>query len=97
MLTEIRETYRQHDYLLDPHTAVGMSVARNHLQADEPMVCLATAHPAKFGGAIEEALGSDIARHPVLEAIRDLPTRCEVLPATVQAVRNYIRDHIESS
>ena len=90
----IRDTYRGHGYLLDPHTAVGVAVAQRFLRPDEPMVCLATAHPAKFPDAIREALGEDLARHPSIEGLRDLPTRCTVLPATREAVQEFMRGHL---
>ncbi len=42
--------------LLCPHSAVGVHVAEDHLGAT-PMITLATAHPAKFPDAVEEASG----------------------------------------
>ena len=89
----IKRYYREHDYLLDPHTAVGVSVAEQHLCPDEPMICLATAHPAKFPQAIADALGEDIARHPSLEALKNAPTRCVTLPNDLEAIRTYIKDN----
>ena len=65
----IRKYYREFGYLLDPHTAVGVTVAERHLSADTPTLCLATAHPAKFKDAIVQALGADVARHPALDAL----------------------------
>jgi threonine synthase len=89
-LEVIRRYHRDHGYLLDPHSAVGVAVAEQHLSEYEPMICLATAHPAKFPDAIRDAVGADIARHPSLEAIRDAPTRCEQIPADESAVRAYL-------
>lgn len=89
----IRRYYREHGYLLDPHTAVGVYVAEQHLDANEPMICLATAHPAKFPQAIAEALGEDVARHPILDALRDAPTRCVTLPNDLAAIRGYIEEN----
>ena len=86
----IAEMHRSHGYLLDPHTAVGVCVALEHMAADEPMICLATAHPAKFGEAVLRATGKDLAHHPIIDALQGQPTRCEVLPAEVQRVRDYI-------
>jgi threonine synthase len=40
-----------------PHTAVGVAVARQHLRPGVPMVTLATAHPAKFPDAVQDAIG----------------------------------------
>ncbi len=42
--------------LLCPHSAVGVHVAQDHL-GTTPMVTLATAHPAKFPDAVEQASG----------------------------------------
>jgi threonine synthase len=55
-----------------------------------PLICLATAHPAKFPEAIREATGQDLARHPAIDALAGLPTRCEVLPFAREAVRAFI-------
>lgn len=43
--------------LLCPHSAVGVKVADEQRKADTPMITLATAHPAKFPAAVEEASG----------------------------------------
>jgi len=89
----IKRYYREHGYLLDPHSAVGVFVAEQHLQVDVPMICLATAHPAKFPQAIADALGEDVARHPSLEALKNAPTRCVTLPNDLEAIRAYIKEH----
>lgn len=53
----IGETYERTGYLLDPHTAVGWSVAEDLAATDGPTVVLATAHPAKFPDVVAEATG----------------------------------------
>jgi threonine synthase len=58
------------------------------------MICLATAHPAKFGQAIKDATGRDTARHPAIEALKSLPTRCELLPSSVETMREYIASKV---
>ncbi len=89
-LATIKRYHETHGYLMDPHTAVGVYVAEPHIRADEPMICLSTAHPAKFSAAIEQATGRDLARHPILDALRDAPTRCDRLPNDENAVREYV-------
>ena len=56
MLEMISSVYKDSDYLMDPHTAIGLDAAR-HCRAnlETPMVTLATAHPAKFPDAVREA------------------------------------------
>ena len=146
VLATIKKYYEQYDYLLDPHTAVGVTVAdrlrgepdasarvpltsrdaqasgalecggpdaalaplsgssdagrssrvpgKSGVDAaalqNDPIVCLATAHPAKFAAAIVKATGKDLAHHPSLDALAALPTRCQVLPNDKTAVRQFI-------
>jgi len=92
-LAAIRDTWGRHGYLLDPHTAVGVAVAQRAGMGESPLICLATAHPAKFPEAIRRAIGEDLARHDILEALRDAPTRCETVPADTARVRDFIASH----
>jgi threonine synthase len=81
-LTTIRAFWETYSYLLDPHSAVGVAVGLAHLSdAGAPMICLATAHPAKFRKAILQATGLDLAHHPIIDALNNLPTRVQVVPA----------------
>lgn len=86
-LETIKRISEDHNYVVDPHTAVGMNIAAQHLNeaSEVPMVCLATAHPAKFEDVMAKA-GLSVS-HPTLTALRDLPTRKTVLPASVEQVR----------
>ena len=96
-LATIRKTHNQYGYLLDPHSAVGVHVAKPYLLSDVPMICLATAHPAKFGRAIHDATGKDLAHHPILDALVNLPTRCAILPARDVEIRRYMEDQMKNS
>lgn len=58
----IKSVLKDSGYLLDPHTAVGVAVAREMKSSTAPMVVLATAHPAKFPDAVMNASG----QHPEL-------------------------------
>ena len=90
-LAAIREYWDKYRYLLDPHTAVGVAVGSRFLDAAAPMICLATAHPAKFGDAVIRATGQDLAHHPILDALAELPTRMQVVPANKEAVAAIVR------
>ncbi len=60
--------------LLCPHSAVGVKVANEQRHAGTPMITLATAHPAKFPAAVEEASGT---RPPLPDRMSDLYERSE--------------------
>ncbi|MBF0181100.1 MAG: threonine synthase [Magnetococcales bacterium] len=87
-LHRIHATWMAHGILLDPHTAVGVEAAREF----PGMICLATAHPAKFGMAVERAIGMPPAMPPALEGLLSLPARCRVVAPETEAVRKCIRE-----
>jgi threonine synthase len=90
-LATIRAVHDDLGVLVDPHTAVGIAAARSQRRgADVPMVCVATAHPAKFPDAVERATGI---RPPLPERLADLmdrEERCDVLPADLATVQAYV-------
>ncbi len=87
-LDQIRATYAQCGYILDPHTATGVRAAQGHADA----ICLATAHPAKFGEAVTLAIGREAPPPPSLQGLLEKETRCARLEASETAIRAYIRD-----
>ena len=73
-------------------TSKGLYFRAADLPADVPVVTLATAHPAKFGDAVEAAIGT---RAPLPERIAGLMEREEryaTLPATFEAVTAYVAE-----
>lgn len=59
----IRRVYGTCGYVLDPHTAVGCLAAEKfaeEIKTEEPVIILATAHPAKFPGIVEPLIGHEI-------------------------------------
>lgn len=93
-LDTIKRYHEQYHYLLDPHTAVGVSVGEKHLEKDIPMICLATAHPAKFSKAIQDATGQDLAHHEILDRLEKAETRCKVLPADEHSIRAFMEENV---
>lgn len=94
-LRTIKEYWEKYGYLLDPHTAVGVSVGRRLCDDAYPLIALATAHPAKFGEAIRNATGQDLAHHPEIDRLHGAPTRVQQIPADPQAVTAFIRKAVE--
>ncbi|MGF7159714.1 threonine synthase [Rhodoligotrophos appendicifer] len=77
--------------LIDPHTAVGLAAAAT-LPSDDatPIITLATAHPAKFPDAVEDATG---ARPSLPERLADLlgrPERVVTFSRNLSDIQKYI-------
>lgn len=83
----IGDVFRESGYLMDPHTAVAIHVARAYRRAsgdETPMLIASTASPFKFSNAVLSALGdtspaddaserlSELTGWPVPEALRGL-------------------------
>jgi threonine synthase len=86
----IARTLAETGELLCPHTAVGVAVAERHL-GPEPMITLATAHPAKFPEAVQAATGRRPALPARLADLFDRPERVTDLPADLGALQALIR------
>jgi threonine synthase len=77
-------------YLLDPHTAVGVRAALDSGISGCEHVCLATAHPAKFGDAVKLATGMEPELPPGLQGLDALPSRCENMNAELGLIRAFV-------
>ncbi|WP_295812117.1 threonine synthase [uncultured Nitratireductor sp.] len=93
----IGAVWDENGYLLDPHTATGVKVARALPAAVSPMVVLSTAHPAKFPAAVEEASGI---RPALPEWLGDLMSRKEsftVLSSDLRMLQDHISRHARAA
>ena len=95
-------------YILDPHSAIGVEAALRSIQRAPPPgtthVALATAHPAKFSKAVEEALGSekDFQFRSLLPeqfiGLEELEKRKYYFKKSegIEGLRNFIREQVPS-
>ena len=93
----IGKTWRRHNYILDPHTAVGVGVAEEY-QKKNPgsvIVSLATAHPAKFPEAVKSAIGFEPELPPALAGLYQRPEKYEVLPAELPRIQRFVREKVK--
>jgi threonine synthase len=92
----IAEVYDKTEYLLDPHSAVGVRSARAvRRRRDIPMITLATAHPAKFPDAVMKAgypHKPDLPHH--MADLFEREERFTVLPNELSAVQGFVVDNI---
>jgi threonine synthase len=91
---QIAATLKATGLTVDPHTATGLHAGREgRRDPATPLVCLSTAHPAKFLDAVEQATGSRPILPPRLAALMDLPERMTELPNDLAAVQAHVRAH----
>jgi threonine synthase len=86
----IRSTLASTGYLLDPHTATAVHVAKAHADPSTPMIVLATAHPAKFPVAVEDASGVAPKLPPWLDGMMQREENYTVLPSDLKMVEDHI-------
>ncbi|MGM7697283.1 threonine synthase [Microbacterium sp. A84] len=91
-LSTIREFSANNGVLLDPHTADGAKVARDHVEDGVPMLVLETAKPAKFADLITEALGTTIELDAETRALLDAPQRVVEMAHDEQQLRAFISE-----
>jgi threonine synthase len=90
-LATIRAVYDDLGVFVDPHTAVGVAAARQQRsRLDVPMVCVGTAHPAKFPDAVEQATGIRPALPARLADLEERQERFDVLPAALDVVQSHV-------
>lgn len=96
-LTAIRNTFERFGVVVDPHTADGLRVGREHRDPKVPLVCIETALPAKFAAIIREALGNDPDRPAAYAHLETRPQHFTALPADVARVKAYIAEHAQAT
>jgi threonine synthase len=89
----IADLWREAGYLLDPHTAIGVHVAKSRDDGSVPMVVLGTAHPAKFPDAVEKACGVRPELPDNLKNMMAAEERQQVLAAEQGVVERFIEEH----
>merc|ERR1712039_584484 len=88
----MRRCLDEHAYLVDPHTAVAMATAWDHVgnsQNDRPVAVLATASPCKFEAAVTKAIGAE--RWAAYQGSKDFPEEGRrVMAATERPFRTFL-------
>jgi threonine synthase len=92
----IRSVFDRTEYLLDPHTAIGVDAARKtRRRQDIPMVILATAHPAKFPEAVRKAgQDADPALPHHMQDLFEREERYTVLPQDLAKVQQFVAANV---
>ena len=93
-LATMKDVYQKSAMLIDPHTAVGLSAARQSVGVNYPkgqsIITLATAHPAKFPDAVRRATGQTPQLPEHLADLMSRPERIVSLPNNLKAVQAFV-------
>jgi len=82
--------HKNTDYLIDPHTAVGVYAAQSSGIKDTPIVALACAHPAKFPDAVKGATNIHPPLPPHLSDLFDRTEYMVEMDNDLNALKTYI-------
>ncbi len=95
----LRTVWGQHQYLMDPHTAVAWT-ALTRLQSQfsgRPMIALGTAHPAKFPEVVQECTGRTPPIPSSLRAQLHIPRQTVLLDSVTDAPFDALLESIISN
>ncbi len=92
-ISTIREFYNETGYTADPHTASGISAAKQSKHND--VICLSTAHPAKFPDAIKQATGKTPYEPEAIKKLYSKTKRMSVCDNNIDDVKNFIEKSLK--
>ena len=91
----IASVYAESRTLLDPHTAIGVAAGRSASRDPATaLVCMATAHPAKFPDVVAESTGVRPNLPPTLANLYEREERYSVQPNDPEKLRRFIGDRL---
>lgn len=94
-LATIKEYYEKYDYMLCPHSAVGISAIQQLGEVNSATVCLATAHDAKFPAACKRAVDPLPTPPTQLSSLFGLKTRKSHCANDAKVVQAFVEKRIE--
>ncbi|MBW8687667.1 threonine synthase [Chitinophaga rhizophila] len=94
-VTTMEQVWREHQYMLDPHGAVGYLGLKKYLSAAGPVantagVFLETAHPVKFADTAPVSLQDKIVTPERVQSLYDLEKQSVELPAEYNALKQWL-------
>jgi len=94
-LKTIKNYYEKHQYMLCPHSAVGVSAIEQLNEINSHTVCLATAHEAKFPAACQRAVDPLPTPPTQLSELYSLKTRSSRCANDLKLVQTFMKGKIE--
>jgi len=91
-LQTIKEVYQEHNFVLDPHSAIGFKALKKlgSLSNNFSYLCLETAHPCKFPDAIVSAIDKEPPMPDFVKKIFSKEESFIVLEGNLEILKSYI-------
>ena len=87
---EIKHIYQTTGEIIDPHSVIGVSAAKQQNDTSVPTIVLGTAHPAKFPDAIRSAIGVDVALPDHLGDMMSKPEKVIASDNSLNSIKSII-------
>ncbi|WRS29660.1 threonine synthase [Actinomycetaceae bacterium MB13-C1-2] len=92
-LDTIKSVYEEAGEIIDPHTADGVKVAREHVENGVPMLVLETAKAEKFAETIDEAIGVEVPLSDGLQQMLEAQQYVVEMQGDASQLRAYLAEH----
>ncbi len=95
-INAIKDVYKNYNYVMDPHGAVGYLGLQNYLQQTSNNVngiFIETAHPAKFINSVERAITTKVEIPESLKSVLHKEKKAVKLPASFSSFKDYLLSH----
>ena len=90
----INEVYKEHQFIIDPHTATGFGAAKKIKNLND-IIVLGTAHPFKFSDTIKKAIGKNLEAPQHLKLNVNKKEIFDIIRNSNSEVKNYILSKIK--
>lgn len=94
----IKESFEKTGEIIDPHSAIGIFAAKEFSKSPnykgEPLIILATAHPAKFPDAVIDAGAPNPALPDFLKNLFNEKETFEIIENNIESVKKFISEKV---
>ena len=90
----INKIYKEHQFIIDPHTATGFGAA-NKIKNLNNIIVIGTAHPYKFNETMKKAVGKNLDPPEHLKMNVDKKEKFDIIENSNSEVKNYILSKIQ--
>jgi len=93
VIDTIKEVYKKHNIMLDPHSAIGFGALKK-VNIDGNNVVLATAHPSKFPDAIDKSISIKPSLPKELMYVMNEKENYDIISNNLNKIKQYIKEKI---